>query len=75
MPYETMVREAKTLTYEQQFNLVAIFIEAMKAKMYNNTVSSVSEPKKDYRDSYPSGYFDLFGSIDDPTFVEPEDFS
>ena len=65
MPYETMVREAKTLTYEQQFNLVAILIEAMKAKMYNNTVSSVSEPKKDYRDSLiiPKNFLVCWGWI------------
>ena len=71
MPYEAMVREVKTLSYDEQLNLMAVLVEAMKSAMHN-TVSVSSAPKQDYRDSYPSGYFDLFGS--DPTFFdEPED--
>ncbi len=71
MPYEAMVREVKTLSYDEQLNLMAVLVEAMKAAMHN-TVSVSSVPKQDYSDTYPPGYFKLFGS--DPTFFdEPED--
>ena len=74
MPYEMIAKEVRTLTYEEQLNLMAILVEAMKAAK-NKSQPIHSENKKNYRDSYPEGYFDLFGSIDDPTFVEPEDIS
>ena len=72
MPYEMIAKEVRTLTYEEQLNLMSILVEAMKTAMKNRQ-SIHSENKKNYRDSYPEGYFDLFGSIDDPSFVEPED--
>ena len=70
MPYAVMVEEAKKLSYEEQLNLMAVLVDLMKSK--NKTEASVTE-KKDYSDTYHAGFFDLFGSIDDTTFVEPEE--
>ncbi|MBQ3923844.1 MAG: hypothetical protein II707_11150 [Spirochaetales bacterium] len=71
MPYEMIAKEVRTLTYEEQLNLMSILVEAMKTAMKNRQ-SIHSENKKNFQDSYPKGYFDLFGS--DPTFFdEPED--
>ena len=71
MPYAMMVEEAKKLSYEEQLGLIQVLVDALKANARNN--ASKEEAKKDCSDTYPEGYFDLFGSIDDQTFVEPEE--
>ena len=71
MPYESVVKAIPAMTYDEQLNLMSALLEAIKSRVHHEE-KKVQE-KKDFRDSYPAGYFNLFGSIDDPTFVEPED--
>lgn len=71
MSYEACVKAIPAMSYDEQLNLMSALLEAIKAHIHREQ-TPVAE-KKDFRDSYPKGYFDLFGSIDDPTFVEPED--
>lgn len=46
-----------------------------------NLVTRISEyarrfiMKNDYRDTYPEGFFDLFGILSDSDLTEPEDFN
>lgn len=46
-----------------------------------NLVARISEyarrfiMKNDYRDTYPEGFFDLFGILSDSDLTEPEDFN
>lgn len=74
MPYEAMVREVSTMSYDEQINLLSVLMEALKSRV-SSLQSQISQKKMDYTDSYPKGYFDLFGSINDPSFVEPEELS
>ncbi len=72
MSYDSLAKAIPKMTYEEQINLMAILVEAIKSRL--PTPQSSSDNKKtDHTDSYPVGYFDLFGSIDDPSFVEPEE--
>lgn len=72
MSYEAMTKEISTLTYEEQVNLLSVLVDAIKSHISGKKTKTV-EKKKDFSDTYPKGYFDLFGSINDPTFVEPEE--
>lgn len=75
MSYEAMTKEISTLTYEEQVNLLSVLVDAIKSHIPGKKTKTVEsmEKKKDFSDMYPKGYFDLFGSINDPTFVEPEE--
>ena len=70
MSYDSFANAVPTMTYEEQVNLLSVRIDAVKKGIPSN---SVEKPElKDHRNSYPEGYFDLFGS--DPTFFEePEE--
>ena len=71
MSYETIANAIPTMTYEEQVNLMEVLVNAIKAGISRKKTAKTV--KKDCKNSYPKGYFDLFGSIDDPTFVEPEE--
>lgn len=68
MPFDVCVKTIPTLTYDEQLSLIALLVSSLQASR-----TQQADEKKDCRSSYPEGYFDLFGSIDDPTFVEPDD--
>ena len=74
MPYDAIERAIPTMSYEEQISLLSVLMEALKSRI-SNLQSQISQKKVDYTDSYPKGYFDLFGSINDPSFVEPEELS
>lgn len=74
MSYEAMTKEISTLTYEEQVNLLSVLVDAIKSHIPGKKTKPV-EKKKDFLDTYPKGYFDLFGSINNPTFVEPKELS
>ena len=74
MSYDAIADAIPAMTYEEQLNLLTTLVEAIKAHIPNKQ-TTVSHKKTDYTDSYPPGYFDLFGSIDDSSFVEPEELS
>ena len=67
MSYEAFAEAIPTMTYEEQINLISLLIEAVKFR--NNNESSKETNLK----TYPDGYFSLFGSINDDSFVEPEE--
>ncbi len=68
MSYESIANAIPNMTYEEQVNLMEVLVNAIKSG-----ISRKKTAKKDCKSSYPKGYFDLFGSLDDPTFVEPEE--
>ena len=71
--YDAIADAIPAMTYEEQLNLLTTLVEAIKAHIPNKQ-TSVSQKKTDYTDSYPPGYFDLFGS--DPSYPEePEELS
>lgn len=74
MSYETFAEAIPTMTYEEQVNLLSVLVDAIKSHIPGKKSESIVK-KTDCTDSYPKGYFDLFGSIDDPSFVEPEELS
>lgn len=76
MSYEAMTKEISTLTYEEQVNLLSVLVDAIKSHIPGKKAKPVEsvEKKKDFSDTYPKGYFNLFGS--DPTYPdEPKDLS
>lgn len=61
MPYDAILREARTLTKDERVSLIAAL---------SSSLDDAQEAPNDCRDTYPDGFFDLFGS--DPCFpVEP----
>lgn len=75
MSYEAMTKEISTLTYEEQVNLLSVLVDAIKAHIPGKKTKPMEsvEKKKDFSDTYPKEFFTLFGSLDDPTFKEPEE--
>ncbi|MCR5620616.1 MAG: hypothetical protein K6G18_02050 [Treponema sp.] len=71
MSYEAIAKEAASLTFAEQLKLIALLANLMNAS--EGKKETAAPVKTDYRDTYPKGFFELFGSIDDPTFKEPED--
>lgn len=71
MSYDAIVNTIPTMTYEELLKLKSVLSDAINARISRKAASAAK--KTDFTDTYPKGYFDLFGSIDDPTFVEPED--
>jgi len=70
MSYDAMAKEVSSLTYEEQVNLMEILMESIKKALLKRNETSAK--KTDFTDSYPKGYFDLFGS--DPTYpAEPDE--
>ena len=70
MSYDAIVNTIPTMTYEELLKLKSVLSDAINARISLKTASAVK--KTDFTDTYPKGYFDLFGS--DPTFFdEPED--
>ena len=73
MSYDAIANAIPTMTYEEQLNLLTTLVEAIKAHISNKQTTE-SQKKTDYTDTYPPGYFDLFGS--DPSYPEePEELS
>ena len=73
MSYDTFANAIPTMTYDEQINLLSMLIDAVKKGIHSNLEKTTEA--KDHRSSYPEGYFDLFGSCDDDSFVEPEELS
>ena len=71
MSYDAMAKEVSNLTYEEQVNLMELLMESIKKALLKR--NDTSSKKMDFTDSYPKGYFELFGSINDPTFCEPDE--
>lgn len=70
MSYDAMAKEVSNLTYEEQVNLMELLMESIKKALLKR--NDTSSTKMDFTDSYPKGYFELFGS--DPTYPdEPEE--
>lgn len=69
MSYDSFAEAIPTMTYEEQINLLSVLINAVKCGL------NKSSPKKEQKSSYPEGYFSLFGSCSDESFVEPEELS
>lgn len=74
MTYDAIAWEIPALSYEEQVNLLYALTEAIKVHI-PSAKKAAPAPQPDCTDSYPPGYFDLFGSIDDPSFVEPPELS
>ena len=66
MGYDSVAKAIPNLSYEEQVNLMELLMESIKKALLNR--NNESENKTDFTDTYPNGYFDLFGS--DPTFPE-----
>ena len=73
MSYNTFAEAIPTMTYEEQLDLISALVEAVKHGIHRS--SAATTESKDHTNSYPKGYFDLFGSVDDPSFVEPPELS
>lgn len=69
MSYDSFAEAIPTMTYEEQINLLAVLINAVKCGLNKST------KKNEQKSSYPEGYFSLFGSCSDESFVEPEELS
>lgn len=73
MSYEAMAKEISALTYEEQVNLLSVLVDAIKSHIPSKKTEKTAK-KTDFSDTYPKGYFDLFGS--DPTYPEePKELS
>ena len=68
MGYDTMAKAIPFLSYEDKINLLEILVDSIKGSVLKNTEQS--QGKTDFTDTYPKGYFDLFGS--DPSFPEEQ---
>lgn len=72
MPYDFCVKTIPTLTYDEQLSLMAVLVASLQV----SRPRQVTE-KKDCRNSYPEGYFNLFGSApdfpDEPDDPPPDD--
>jgi hypothetical protein len=67
MSYEAIVQETAALSRLDQLKLLVYLANLIK----ENEVSA--EDKIEFGSSYHKGFFDLFGSLDDPSFKEPAD--
>ena len=72
MSYEKIAQETKKLSFSEQIKLLAYLANLVKERDLNNQNQEHSK-RSDFTDTYPKGFFDLFGS--DPSFdlEEPED--
>ncbi len=70
MSYDSIVNSIPTMTYEEQLNLMSVLVDAIKGRTLRKEASV--NKKTDFTDTYPEGYFDLFGN--DPTYpIAPDD--
>ena len=69
MSYDSFAEAIPTMTYEEQINLLEVLVNAVKCGL------NKSAQKKEQKSSYPEGYFSLFGSCNDDSFVAPEELS
>lgn len=68
MPYDAVVESAKALPFDERVSLISALALPLKKK--TNDAESIA--KKDYSDTYPEWFWDLFGSA--PDFpAEPEE--
>ena len=67
MSYDSFAEAIPTMTYEEQINLLEVLINAVKCGL------NKSNQKNEQKSSYPEGYFSLFGSCKDDSFVVPEE--
>lgn len=71
MSYETIAESVKTLSYEEQINLMSVLVMLIKNKTDEN-----NSPKTfNYKNEYPKGFFDNFASDPDFSIKEPEELS
>lgn len=71
MPYEAVVESAKALSFDERVSLISALALSLK-NTNNGTERTEHVEKKDFRDTYPAGFWDLFGSA--PDFpAEPEE--
>lgn len=79
MSCEMLAKEIPTLTYAEQIYLMSVLVEALKSRIPDRQSATGIDKNSnlnvaDCTESYPKGYFDLFGS--DPTYPDaPEDLS
>ena len=66
MSYDAITKEAASLSFNEQLNLLAFLANLIKSGGRKNMDNKAS--KCDYTDTYPKGFFDLFGS--DPTYPD-----
>ncbi len=69
MSYESIAKEAANLSQSDKIALIAYLSNLLDTQ---NKATEDTRPK-DFRHTYPKGFFDLFASLNDPSFVEPED--
>lgn len=56
MLYDAVANMVSSLNYEEQINLLSVFVDAIKARMPKKQVPAAVE-KADYTDSFPPGNF------------------
>ena len=66
MSYEAVAKEAAKLTFTEQLKLIALLANLVNAGGHKE--EAAPQPRTDYRDTYPKGFFDLFGS--DPGLMQ-----
>ena len=71
MGYDSVAKAIPNLSYEEQVNLMELLMESIKKALLNR--NNESENKTDFTDTYPKGYFDLFGSGKNLDLVEVDD--
>ncbi|MBP5464111.1 MAG: hypothetical protein J6Y13_02920 [Treponema sp.] len=71
MSYEAVAKEAASLTFTEQLKLIALLANLVNAGGHKE--EAAPKPRTDYRDTYPKGFFDLFGSDPGLDMEEPED--
>lgn len=73
MSYDAITKEAAALPLTDQLNLLAFLANLVKTNELKKNPLEVKSLKNDYSDTYPKGFFNLFGS--DPNFdlEEPKD--
>ncbi len=71
MSYEAITKEAASLTFAEQLKLIALLANLLNAS--ENKKETAAPVKTDYRDTYPKGFFELFGSDPGLDMEEPED--
>lgn len=73
MSYEILAKEAVSLSLSEQIDLMALLANSIQSKNQQDII--IQDDKKDFRQTYPEGFFDLFGSLSDIDFREPEEIA
>lgn len=69
MSYEAIAESIKTLSYEQQIELMSIIVMSLK----KHSSETESLPAGNHASEYPQGFFDNFGADPDFDIKEPEE--